>query len=132
LGLDRGGFNPRVQQKIVHTGAHSVSYQQASRDLAELADLTVASKPVERLVRKIGRERIDQRDAAVASHKRLPLMAKDGVANPTCSRPSVTMVSVDGGRLQIRSGRSEAKTERHWRESKVAVLETYQSDVHAS
>ena len=40
------------------------------------------------------------------------------------------MVSVDGGRLQIRSEPSEPKQESHWRESKVAVLETYQSDVH--
>ena len=40
------------------------------------------------------------------------------------------MVSVDGGRLQIRSDPSEPKQDSHWRESKVAVLETYQSEVH--
>ena len=40
------------------------------------------------------------------------------------------MVSVDGGRMQIRSDPSKPKQESHWRESKVAVLETYQSDVH--
>lgn len=61
-------------------------------------------------------------------------MAKDVVANPKRSCPSVAMVSVDGGRLQIRSGplESESKSERtsHWRESKAAVLETYQSEVH--
>jgi hypothetical protein len=92
--------------------------------------LNVAAKPVERLVRKIGQERIDQRDAAVAAHVRLPLMAKDVVANPKRSSPSVAMVSVDGGRLQIRSDPSEPKQDGHWRESKVSVLETYQSDVH--
>jgi len=125
-----------VQQKIVHAGVNSVSYQQASRDLAELADLSVAPKPVERMARKIGQERTDQRDAAVESHKRLPLMAKDAVANPKRSCPQVAMVSVDGGRLQIRSEPSEPKQDTqpkqdtHWRESKVAVLETYQSDVH--
>ncbi len=82
MGVDHCGFSPRVQQKIVHAGVNGVSYQQASRDLAELSDLNVAPKPVERLVRKIGRERTDQRDAAVAAHHRLPLMAKDVVANP--------------------------------------------------
>lgn len=116
--------------KIVHAGVNSVSYQQASRDLAELSDLDVAPKPVERLVKKIGRERIDQRDAAVAAHQRLPLMAKDVVANPTRSCPSVAMASVDGGRLQIRSEPSQPQPDSHWRESKVAVLETYQSEVH--
>ena len=130
MGVDHTGFSPRVQQKVVHAGVNSVSYEQASRDLAELADLNVAPKPVERLVRKIGQERIDQRDAAVAVHQRLPLMAKDVVANPKRSCPRVAMVSVDGGRLQIRSEPSEPKQDSHWRESKVAVLETYQSEVH--
>ena len=71
-----------MQQKIVHAGVSGLSYQQASHDLAELSDLKVEPKPVERLVKKIGQERIDQRDAAVAAHERLPLMAKDVVANP--------------------------------------------------
>jgi hypothetical protein len=131
LGVDHSGFSPRVQQKVVHAGVHSVSYQQASRDLAELSDLSVAPKPVERMVRKIGRERIDQRDAAVVTHQRLPLMAKDVVADPKRPCPQVAMVSLDGGRLQIRSElASGPKQDGHWRESKVAVLETYQSDVH--
>jgi histone H3/H4 len=118
-----------VQQKIVHAGVNSSSYQQGARDLAELSDLKIAPKPVERLVKKIGQERIDQRDAAVAAHQRLPLMAKDVVANLNRCSPSVAMVSVDGGRLQIRADPSHPKQDSHWRESKVAVLETYQSDV---
>ena len=120
-----------MQQKIVPAGVNSVSYQQASRDRAELSDLKVAPKPVERMARKIGQERTDQRDAAVKVHQRLPLMTKDGVANPERPCPKVAMVSVDGGRLQIRSEPSKPKPqETHWRESKVAVLETYHSDVH--
>ena len=118
-----------MQQKIIHAGVNSLSYQQASRDLAELSDLDIKPKPVERLVKRIGQERIDRRDAAVAAHQRLPLMAKDVVADPKRSCPQVAMASVDGGRLQIRSDPSEPTPESHWRESKVAVLETYQSDV---
>jgi hypothetical protein len=129
LGVDRSGFSPRVQQKIVHAGVNSVSYQQASRDLAELADLNVKPKPVERLVQTIGRERIDQRDAAVKSHQQLPLMAKEAVAHPKRSCPRVAMVSIDGGRIQIRAEPSQPKPDSHWKESKVAVLETYQSTV---
>src|SRR5215218_8925890 len=79
LGLDRTGFSPRVQQKLVHAGVNSPSFQQASRDLAALGDLTVAPKPIERLVHRIGRERIDRRDAAVAAHAGLPLMERDAV-----------------------------------------------------
>jgi len=107
--------------------------------------LAVEPKPVERLVKRIGQERIDQRDAAVAAHQRLPLRAKDAVANPERPCPAVAMVSVDGGRLQVRpeplkasgaesesESESESKRTSHWRESKVAVLETYQSEVHAA
>jgi hypothetical protein len=129
LGVDHSGFSPRVLHKIVHAGVNSVSYLQASRDLAALSDLDVAPKPVERLVKKIGQERIDQRDAAVAAHQRLPLMARDVVANPTRSCPGVAMVSVDGGRLQIRAEPAQPPQDSHWRESKVSVLETSQSEV---
>jgi hypothetical protein len=129
LGVDHSGYSPRVQQKIVHAGVNSVSYQQASRDLAELSDLNVKPKPVERLVQTIGRERIDQRDAAVKSHQQLPLMAKQAVAHPERSCPRVAMVSIDGGRIQIRAEPSQPKPASHWKESKVAVLETYQSAV---
>jgi hypothetical protein len=58
-------------------------------------------------------------------------MAEDDVADPEASLPSVAMVSVDGGRLQIQSGSaSEPTRSGHWRESKVAVLETHRSEVH--
>ena len=126
------GFSPRVQQKIVYAGVENISYQQASSHLAVLSDLEVEPKPVERLVKEIGQERTDQRDAAVAKHQRLPLMAKDAVANPQRPCPQVAMVSVDGGRMQIRPEPSEAEVKRtsHWRESKVSVLETYQSEVY--
>jgi hypothetical protein len=130
LGIDHCGFSPRVQQKIVHAGVNGVSYQQASCDLAELSDLDVKPKPVERLVKAIGRERIDQRDAAVESHRQLPLMAKDALAHPERPCPRVIMVSIDGGRIQIRAEPSQPKPDGHWKESKVAVLETYQSGVH--
>jgi hypothetical protein len=129
LGIDRSGFSPRVQQKIVHAGVNGSSYQQGSRDLAELSDLKIAPKPVERMVHKIGQERMEQRDAAVAAHQRLPLMEKDSIAHPQRPCPPVAMVSLDGGRIQIRSDPGEPKQDGHWRESKVAVLETYQSAV---
>src|SRR5262249_28073455 len=132
LGLDQTGFSPRVQQKIVYAGVENTSYQQASNHLAVLSDLAVEPKPVERLVKRIGQERIDQRDAAVAKHRQLPLMARDAVENLQRPCPAVAMVSIDGGRLQVRPEPSkEAESERtsHWRESKVSVLETYQSQV---
>jgi hypothetical protein len=130
LGIDHSGFSPRVQQKIVHAGVNSASYQQASHDLAELSDLGIKPKPVERLVKAIGRQRIDQRDAAVESHQQLPLVAKDTIAHPERPCPVVAIVSIDGGRIQIRTEPSQPGRDSHWKESKVAVLETYRSAVH--
>jgi hypothetical protein len=132
LGIDQTGFSPRVQQKIVYAGVESTSYQKASHHLAALSDLGVMPKPVERLVQRIGRERIDQRSAAVAAHQRLPLIARDAIANPERPCPAVAMVSVDGGRIQVRpepSKQTDSEQTSHWRESKVSVLETYQSQV---
>jgi hypothetical protein len=129
LGLDHTGHSPRVQQKVVHAGVNSTSYQQASRDLAELPDLAVSPKQVERLTRRIGRERVDQRDQAVAAFRTRPLAEQDTVAEATCPSPSVAMVSTDGGRLQVRPSPETSERSSHWRESKVAVLETYLSPV---
>jgi hypothetical protein len=133
LGIDGTGYSPRVQQKMTYAGVKNVSYKQAAEELTELADLEIKPKPIERLVKRIGRERIDQRDAAVAAHQQLPLMEKDAVAAPVRPCPAVAMVSMDGGRLQIRStpqSESEPKPTSHWRESKTAVLETFQGEVH--
>lgn len=123
-----------MQQKIVHAGINSASYQQASRDLRELSELSVGPKQVERLTRRIGQERVEQRDAAVAALQARPLMERDTVADPQRPCPAVAMVSVDGGRLQVRrpAGSSSAERSSHWRESKVAVLESYHSQVSAT
>lgn len=128
---------------MTYAGVKNVSYQQAAEELTELAGLEIKPKPIERLVKRIGRERIDQRDAAVAKDLQRPLMEKDAVADPTRPCPAVAMVSMDGGRLQIRSmpeSESESESESasepkskptsHWRESKTAVLETFEGEVH--
>jgi hypothetical protein len=119
-----------VQRKIVHAGVRAESYQAARDSLAELSDLGVGPKVIERLVHRIGRERIDQRDTAVAAHQRLPLMQRDAAAHPDRPCPQVAMVSVDGGRLQVRGVSAEQGQRTHWRESKTAVLETYLASAH--
>jgi hypothetical protein len=80
---------------------------------------------------RIGRERLEQRDAAAEHFRSRPLVQRDRVADPDRVVPRVVMVSVDGGRLQIRERDEVPGTvDSHWRESKVAVLETLASDVH--
>ena len=61
LGLDGTTYSPRVQRKIVSAGVRAESYRAASENLAELSDLGVDPKVIERLVHRIGQERIDGR-----------------------------------------------------------------------
>ncbi len=159
---------------ITFVGVNNVSFQVASSNLEKLAGLKIPPKQIERLVKKIGRERVKKRKAKVAAHSHLPLNEKDENLNPNRPCPKVAMVSVDGGRIQIRKESSESERHEnpspneapskvearsrdysptpepsasrdetpprdgktagssHWRETKVAVLETYQSDVSTS
>jgi hypothetical protein len=76
------------------------SFRQGGLSLAELADLNVSAKQVERVVRRIGEERCEQRDAFVEAFLRLPLVEKcqaPAGVNP----PELAVVMADGGRLQI-------------------------------
>jgi hypothetical protein len=76
------------------------SFRQGGCSLKNLADLHVSAKQVERVVRRIGQERVDQRDAAVEAFLRLPLAEKSR-APAGVSPPSLAVVMADGGRIQI-------------------------------
>lgn len=136
MGLDGSGHSPLALRKIVRAGIKSESYRAASEELDAMCGMIVDPKVVERQVHRVGRERIEERDAAVKAHQALPLMERDAVADPDRPVPAVAMVSVDGGRLQVRSDSSSAGetagAKSRWRESKTAVLETYLGEIHAS
>jgi hypothetical protein len=68
--------------------------------LWNLARLKITEKQVERVTERIGQERVDQRDSPVQAFVGLPVVEKfaAAVAHP----PDLAVVSMDGGRLQIR------------------------------
>jgi hypothetical protein len=96
-----------VQQKVIHAGVNSTSFEQAHVDLRVLAELDVPVKQVQRLTRRIGAERVAERDAAVAAYEALPLAEKH-LSPPAVAAPPVAVIMVDGGRLQIRDAAAEA------------------------
>ncbi|HKB41270.1 MAG TPA: hypothetical protein VKD72_32900 [Gemmataceae bacterium] len=126
-----------MQQKVVYAGSVAASFASASELLADLADLAVPAKQVERLTRGVGTQRVEQRDAAVAAFQSLPL-AERFDAPATARPPDLAVVFVDGGRLQIRergeaAGASAAADagpwepepvpeKGFWREDKVGLL----------
>jgi hypothetical protein len=136
----------------------SRSFAEGSELLERLADLPVPAKQVERVTRRIGAERVAERDAAVAAYRALPLAEKFTVPAGV-TPPDLAVVMADGGRLQIldRSalaaaaavtaaapaeaaaspaageGWDEEKVSAgHWREDKVALLLTMDSAVSAA
>jgi hypothetical protein len=102
LGLQVGEtYSPAVLQKMVQAGVRNRSYGEASRELSESAELDIGAKAVERVVRRIGSERVAQRDAATEAFQDLPLPEqRDGCPQPKA--PSVAVVEFDCGRMLVR------------------------------
>jgi hypothetical protein len=148
-----------VQQKITYAGTVSRSFAEGSELLGRLADLAVSAKQVERVARRIGAERVAERDAEVAAYQALPLVEKFAVPAGV-TPPDLAVVMADGGRLQIRGRASppaadappqaegaadaapavpeaqawdaEEVPSGHWREDKVGLLLTMHSQVSAA
>ncbi len=157
LGLDLSAASPAVQRKITYAGTVSRSFTEASTLLAELAELPVSAKQVERVTRRIGEERVAERDAEVAAYQALPLVEKFGVP-AAVTPPDLAVVMADGGRLQILDRAelaaaaetpppaadaaaapavaadwdAEKAPAGHWREDKVGLLLTMHSDGSAA
>jgi hypothetical protein len=151
LGIDRSRFSPALQAKITFAGVNNTSYAQAEQDLDVLAELTVSDKEVRRLCKKIGEERVAERDAAVAAYQARPLPERKGVPEGVTA-PDVAVVGVDGGRLQILErtahgaavipetpeeiqddvavpeAETKAKKPLYWREDKIGLLLTMTSE----
>lgn len=141
MGIDQGNYSPHVLKKIVFAGTQHPSFAQGSAALAMLAGLAVATKQVERVTEKIGRERVEQRDRAVEEFRKVPLMTR--CASPIPHPPDLAVVEMDGGRLQVLNrgaaapGRVEDEGDEapshersgHWREDKIGVLMTMTSTV---
>jgi hypothetical protein len=159
LGIDHGETSPALLAKITYAGTASRSFAEGSALLDKLADLPVPEKQVERVTRRIGAERVAERDADVAAFAALPLVEKFA-APAGVTPPALAVVMADGGRLQIRdapgtsaappapAAAPEAAAEAvapedegwaeeapaasrsgHWREDKVGLLLAMKSDV---
>ena len=139
-----------MQQKITYAGTVSRSFAEGSELLERLADLAVSAKQVERVTRRIGAERVAERDAEVAAYQAWPLVEKFAVPAGVAP-PDLAVVMADGGRLQIldrappppagdvtaggpvvaadAAWDEEKVPAGHWREDKVGLLLTMHSEM---
>ena len=89
-----------VARKMVYAGVHARSFKESSGFCRELAELEIQGRRIGRFVRKIGTERVEQRDRETESWQAFTPKQRGicAVAEP----PKCVAVSMDGGRLQIR------------------------------
>lgn len=121
---------------MVYAGTNSSSFEQASEDLQQEAELTISAQCIMRATKRIGGERIEQREREIQTWEQLPLPEQQ--RSPREQVPAVAVVEMDGGRIQIRERKpAEEEANRaedrsgHWRETKVGCLLTVASTVSA-
>ena len=93
--------SPGVLRKMVYAGSHASSFQQASKDLKEEAELDISDQRIMRATKRIGQERVAERDAQTNTWWELPLPEQQASSREQV--PQVACVEMDGGRLQIRN-----------------------------
>lgn len=94
-------FSPRLAPKVIHAAsASTASFAEASSNLKVLAEVNVSAKRIERLVNRIGNERIAEVQQQATEYHDLPIPLR--TESPVDITPELVCIQVDGGRLQIR------------------------------
>jgi hypothetical protein len=105
LGIDLGHYSNSLLDLISYAGANKLSFREASLDLGKMGGHQVNEKQVERLTKRIGLERLAERDAEVEHFVGLPL-AKRCEEMPAgveeLGENQVAVIMVDAGMLQLR------------------------------
>ena len=127
MRLDSHGFSPAILGKILRAAARSSSFDAAAESLADLAEVSIGGRHVGRIAAEVGEQLQDARDQRVDDHQKRRSTPQREVA------PRLGVVSVDGGRLQVRSEEPNSGPGAHaprWREDKVADLVTMKTQSH--
>src|SRR2546421_3789033 len=77
LGLDHLDHSPRLLRQLVYAGSNAVSFAAGCGFLDELADHHLDPKALERACRRIGAERLEQRQDLLDRWQDLPLAQRD-------------------------------------------------------
>lgn len=120
LKVGTEGYSPRLLAKIEYAGANEGSFAQARRSLEVLGELSISTKHVWRITKRLGRERGQQRDVAVAA-------MQGGDMKPRHAEPPVVAaIHLDAGKIQLReAGGGAGVRGPHWADTKVGCFLTY-------
>jgi hypothetical protein len=111
--------------KIAREAARSTSFQAAGESLSDLAEVDISGRQMGRIAHELGEQLREVRDQQVNDFEAHRLVPQTTVS------PKLAVVSVDGGRLQVRSeDRGLGVHDPTWREDKVADLVTMSTQSH--
>jgi hypothetical protein len=117
LGLDARQLTPLLVRRITHAGAETRSFKRAAIVMKQVAGQPISAKTIERVVRDVGGELAQRRDADPKTD--------DALAQRPESPPTLAVVECDGGRIRTREpghGPGVHRTGEGWRETKNACL----------
>jgi hypothetical protein len=108
-----------VLRKVVRSAAREPSFREAADAVADLAEVSISGRQLDRIAREVGERLRVERDEQVDRFQ-------SGTLEPRVeTRPALAVVEVDGGRLQVRGeGEGPGAHEAAWREDKIAILAT--------
>ena len=115
LQLGTEGYSPRLLQMAVRQASKAGSFQDASDDLREMAEVNFSATHLQRLSARIGAEWKEERDKDVVKYREGKLECDYAEA------PKVAAVMLDGGRVQTREAEGgRGVRDPGWQEVKVA------------
>ncbi len=123
---------------MVYSGTTAVSFAKASRDLANLADLTISDERVRRACGQVGGDRVDQQQRLQEVFQSKPLPEQSHGKPADVEPPEIACVMSDGGRYQlldrsvVSPGRRSARKGEHWKESRIGLLASMSGEQHES
>ena len=131
--------SPRVLSKVVWSGTSAASFVGASKDLANLADLSISDERVRRACGRVGSDRIDEHQRLQEFFENKPLPEQTRGKPADVEPPEIACVMADGGRYQHLDRRADAarrisaRKGEHWKESRIGILlnmcgERYEGD----
>jgi hypothetical protein len=127
LRLGSHNFSPTILGKIVRAAARDGSFDAAAESLADLAEVAISGRQVQRIAHEVGEQLRHDRDQRVKEFQNKKAKPESPVV------PRLAVVEIDGGRLQTRSeepGQGPGIHDPAWREDKIADLLTMSTQSH--
>jgi hypothetical protein len=123
--------SPKVERKMVYSGATGASFEVASRDLKELAELEIRAERVRRATLRNGKARCELALLFQEAFLAKPIPDQLGKGPAEKEVPPLAVVMSDGGRYQrFERGTPKRDSDSFWKESRIAVLLTMKTQSH--